>query len=463
MNVIIMFNMYRIVLLILIMLISNGAFAFDIVYPKKQNVNINAKSTFFIGSSKTPLKINGQDVPLHKTGAFAYVVDLKIGENKFTIESEDDCKIYTITKPNIKPYTSSTPQFNPYKEIKSFYVINDNTPLRSTPVDAGINRIAHLQRNVLVNVDGEKSGFYRVVLSNNKYGWISKTALKACDNYINTPAKLEEVFEDNSSENYRFVFKLNKMVPFEIIEGEPMILKLYNIEGEPNGVYTKEFSIAENFEGKSLAGYSGKYIGTDFIWEIRKPFNPNPRRPLKHVNIAIDAGHGGSEVGAIGCLGDKEKDITLNIAKDLEKELTKRGANVIMTRDEDYYVGLKERSDIANYSDSAIFISIHGNALPDGLDPNKHSGTSIYYYYNQAKPLADTIIETMTTDLNLNNDKVRQASFAVVRNTEALSILIEVAYLINPEDNAKIINIEFQKECAKSIANGLEKYLLNNK
>ncbi len=455
-------NKLLILILTLAFTISN-TFAFEIVYPKKQDVSINAKSTFFIGSSKKPLKINGQNVPLHETGGFAYVVDLKQGQNVFKIESEDDCKTYVITKPNIKPYGNFLQEFRQYECKKSAYVTTDNTPLRSTPIDAGINRLAHLQRNVLLNIDGEKDGFYRVVLEKNKFGWISKTAVKFCENYSNTPAILDRVEEDVSSKNYIFTFKLNKMVPFEIVEGNPMILKLYNIEGAPNGVYTKEFSLSEIYDNEKPVGYSGKYIGTDFIWQIRKPFVVNHRHPLKNINITIDAGHGGYEFGAIGCLGDKEKDITLAIAKFLETELTKRGANVIMTRDADYYVGLKERVDIANYSDSEIFISIHGNALPDGLNPNEHSGTSVYYYYDQAKPMADSIIETMTEELQLNNDKVRQASLAVVRNTNALSILIETAYLINPEDNAKLVNDSFQKKCAKSIANGLEKYLLNNK
>ena len=129
-----------------------------------------------------------------------------------------------------------------------------------------------------------------------------------------------------------------------------------------------------------------------------------------------------------------------------------------MTRRIDNNLGLKERVEYANGKDSELLISIHANALPDGADPNKHSGTSIFYYYNQAKPLADKILAEVTTQVGTSDDKVRQGSLALVRNTNALSILIEVAYMINPEDNAKLINTEFQKQCAKSIADGIEKY-----
>ena len=96
--------------------------------------------------------------------------------------------------------------------------------------------------------------------------------------------------------------------------------------------------------------------------------------------------------------------------------------------------------------------------MPDGADPNKISGTSVYYYYEQAKPLAQEIFNTMTQQLSTNDDKVRQASLALVRNTNALSLLIETAYLVNPDDNVKLVSPEFQKACAKAIADALEKY-----
>ena len=148
-------------------------------------------------------------------------------------------------------------------------------------------------------------------------------------------------------------------------------------------------------------------------------------------------------------------------AEKIETELKKRGARVIMTRTADNYVSLKDRVEIANYGDAVIFLSIHGNALPDGADPNENRGTSIYYYYNQAKPLADTIMNTVVSDIGVPNDKVRQGSLAVVRNTNALSLLIEVSYLINPEDNANLINPEFQAQYARAVADALEKYFSN--
>lgn len=450
--------MKKFIVLLGLFLLGNNSFAFDVVYPKKNDVIINAKSTFFIGSSDKPLKINGKGVPLHPTGAFAYVVDLNCGSNTFIIQSGGQREIFVITRPVVKPVALSQSVFSQYPAKKSFYVTTEGAPLRSTPVDAGINRTAHLQRDVKLIVDGEQAGFYRVVLGKDKFGWISKTNVK---NNTDNNASLASLsgYEYIDDENfYKFVFHLDKRVPFEMAEGDIFLMKFYNVKNQEDNTYIMNFPVKDALSGRKLIGYSGEYQGNDFILKIRKPLITNSRRPLHNIRIAIDAGHGGSEIGAVGCLGDKEKDINLAFAKLIEKELKKRGARVIMTRNADSYVSLKDRVEIANYGDAAVFLSIHGNSLPDGSDPNKNRGTSIYYYYNQAKPLADIIINTLVSEVGVPDDQVRQGSLAVVRNTNALSLLIEVSYLINPEDNANLINPEFQAQYAKAIADSLEKY-----
>ncbi len=453
--------MKKIFLLMGLLLLGNNVLAFDVVYPAQNDVIINANSTFFIGSSNKPLKINGQNIPLHPTGAFAYVVNLNTGANTFVLQSDDEKKVFVITRPDIKSKASNPAVFLPYKEKKYFYVTTEQAPLRSTPVDAGINRLAHLQRNIELVVDGEQSGFYRVLLGKNKYGWISKSNVKAFENFSVNPATLFGYEYVDSKEFYTFIFHLDKRVPFEMVEGDTFLMKFYNVKEQPDDTFVMKVPVKDTLTKRQLIGYSGEYKGNDFILKIRKPILAHSIRPLHNIKITIDPGHGGSENGAVACLGNKEKDINLSIAKLVEEELKKRGAKVTMTRKNDIYVGLKDRVDIANTVDSVVLISIHGNALPDGQDPNKNRGTSIYYYYPQARPLADMIMDTVVSEIGVPNDKVRQGSLAVVRNTNAISLLIEVSYLINPEDNANLINPEFQKQYAKAIADSLEKYFDN--
>lgn len=444
------------ILSIILMLSAPAAFAFDIVYPKSQNVTIHSPSTFFVGSAdvNSPLKINGEIVQVHPSGGFAKSVKLNHGKNKFVIEQNKETKIFEIINPASRCAAKKEEPFTEYKTRLNFIVNNDKVPLRSTPVDAGINRIAHYNAGIPFTVDGEKNGFYRVVLSNEKTAWIAKKDVISISQ--NQPAVLIDRTVEEDKDYYIFKINFDKKVPYVIESGYPFVVNFYNVKDNPDNTFTFSFPLKQK-----LAGYSGIFEGNTFVLKIRKFPEINEEKPLKNIKITLDAGHGGAEEGAIGCLGHKEKNINLSIAKSLADELKSRGAVVLMTRDDDTAVALYERVDMAIKNDPMMFISIHGNALPDNADPMLNNGTSIYYYYNQSKPLADSIMQAMMEQLPTNDDKVRKGSLAVVRNTNALSILIEVGYLINPEDNAHLIDKDFQKKTAKAIADGIEEYLKN--
>lgn len=455
--------MKKFILILGLLITSQRAFALNIVYPAYNAVTIGAASTFFIGSADTdkPLTINGKPVTIHPSGGFAYVVPLNTGKNTFTIKSGEEELNYVIMKPPAPPAGSYKPsEFKEFDSPKYASVTTDRAPLRTTPEDFGINRMAHLQKGLPLVLDGEKGNFYRVILGSGKSGWIWKGNIKLEDSGTSL-AELKGYDYVDTDEFFIFVFHFDRMTPFELVENKPFLIKFYNVKDYPDNTYVMDFPVEKSMKDGKLLGYSGQFSGTDFILKIRKPVITRDKQTLKNLRIAVDAGHGGSETGTTGCLGDKEKDVMLKFARELEAELKRRGADVIMTRTGDDTLGLTERVDVANSENALLFISLHGNALPDGKDPNANSGTGIYYYYNQAKPLADDILNEMTSQLGMNNDKVRQQSFSVVRNTNAPSILIEIGYMINPSDNAKMIDKEFQKATARAIADGIEKFIKN--
>lgn len=448
--------MKRFLMVCFVLMVAQSAFALDIVYPKKNNVVINAKSSFIVGSAnpKKELTINGIKVNVHPSGGFAYVVPLKVGKNSFTIISDGEKLIYDITKP--APGASANPAapaaLKEYEDLKYAQVVNENSPLRSTAVNSGINRIAHLQKDMPLVLDGEKGSFYRTILGSMKTGWIAKSDVKLIDSGASL-AELKGYDTLDTPEFNIYVFHLNKMIPYELVEGSPFIVRLFNVENNPENTY--ELKVPQ----QRLYGYSARFSGTDFVVKIRKVPPVDKSHPLKGINITVDAGHGGNESGAIGCLGNLEKNTNLEFSRFLADELKRRGANVSMTRNDDSAVGLRERVEFANEEDSMILISLHGNSLPDGADPIANNGTEIYYYYNQAKPLADSILKEIVSQTGMNDHKVRQSSLALVRNTNALSILIELGYMINPSDNSKLVDKEFQKKAAKAIADGIESFL----
>lgn len=437
----------------------NASDALEIVYPKTNPVKINSASTFFIGSTCPTdiLKINDIEVKLSPAGAFAQTVPLEYGINKFKIVSKDKTIDFVIERTKPVASCAPAPALTEYPAI-IFYVKDDNTPLRMTPVNAGINRMAHLPKDTIVLINGEKGDFYRVFLNTKMTGWISKSDVEQREK----PAELIKIKEMKLNEDKDYCyweFNLNGKIPFvlkeENFQTQPnLTLQLFNVEGCEDNTYS--LSVPAN----KLMGYETYYKENMFILKVRKSPAINSDTPLKEIKIAVDAGHGGKEFGAIGGFGDKEKDINLEIAKNLKQELEARGAKVIMTREDDSTVSLQQRIKTAKEKEAVILISIHANALPDNQDPLKSRGTSIYYYHNQAKPLAESILNSMTTQLKTQNDRVRQGSLALVRPTSSLSVLVEVAYIINPDDYALLLDKDFQLNCAKAISDGIEAYLL---
>lgn len=455
----------RYIVLILILLSTVlETFALDIVYPKKEKVSINGKTTFFVGSANpdTTLSINDNIVSVHQSGGFAHFVQLNHGVNKFVITSGDEVLEYQITSTWKAPEKrqKSEPAIIIYPTPKLFFTQNDKTPIRTTPVASGINRISHLEKDVPLYIDGELGKFYRVTLSDSEKYWVAKSDVISNDCCTCAKTMIISKNYKETNNNHIYTFNLSGKTPYIINENSDkdfkngLGLNFYNTISKPNLPYELYFPIQHE-----LFGYSSEFKDNKFILTIRKMPKISAKRPLKNITVTIDAGHGGNEKGAIGCLGDFEKDINLDVALKLQSILKSMGADVIMTRETDEKVSLKKRVEITNENNSIIFISIHANALPDNYNPLEHRGSSVYYYYPQAQKLAQSILISLNNEAKTLNDKVRQGSLAVVRNTNALSVLVELAYMINPEDNALLINDDFRTKCALAIAHGVENYL----
>ena len=441
----------------IILFLCNSAQAFEIVYPKSNNTIIDSPVTAFIGNEKVTknLTINGQCIKLHSTGAFKYPVNLNFGKNTFLIDNGIEKKVYTITRNQYiqSNYSQNTkPTF--YGDSKIIITTDNKTVLRSTPIDKGLNRLQHLQSGIELEAVGEYKNFYKVILGRDNIAWVDKSQVKISDkkqlheglvrNLEYNTDKIGETFIINT-DGVRLPYILS-----ETTNGLDLIIYNMNSDINPYGVY--EFSIAHD---GNLSGYSSAYNDkNELVIKVNKT-----HKKLKELKITIDAGHGGREYGATGCLGHKEKDINLKIAQKLKTLLQARGANIIMTRMDDRDVSLNDRIKIANDNNAEIFISIHANALRDSLLDKEIRGTEVYYFYPQAKKLAKNILNSIVKETGTKDNGVKGESFAVVRNTNAVSILVEIGYIIDPEDNALLINNEFQDDVAKAIVTGLENYL----
>ncbi len=465
-------NRLKVALFILILsTFFNFAQAAVIVYPKTENSTVNSNVTFFVGSEnpKYSLKINSEPVEIHSSGGFFHPVKLLPGKNIFNIDNGVDKKlIYTIYKPDDN-IAEENEHILTYDHNMIYITSKDGVPLRAVPYDGGINRLQHFNKGVPLNVVGEYKQFYKVQLARDDYAWINKNYVQQISNYEYSPAKIVNFTYEETAKKKIYKFKLSQRVPYIlsertsydyvdktfVLKADGLDLVIYNVYGMPENKY--EIYINTQDE---LFGYKSYFSeDNELVIEVKNSPKIDKSMPLKGLRITIDPGHGGDESGAVGCLGDYEKNINLDIALKLKDYLDKAGAKVFMTRSDDSYVSLADRVKISQNNQSDIFISIHNNALKDSDANSKRSGSSVYYFYPESKKLAEALLGSLTGKLSMKNDQLRQRSFAVIRNTESISVLLEIGYMIKPEDNAKLMKSEFQNEAALAILHGLENYL----
>ena len=443
-------------ILLTLLFLQTQVQAFNVVYPKNTYQKINSPSTFFVGSVEQgeELYINGIPIELHYSGAFAKSVLLKNGQNIFVLKSSmGEEKKYVIERPLIGVNYKKA-EYNQFETPLIVEVSRNGAPIRTTAVQSGINRLAHYKNGMVLSAIGELGDMYKVELSPQNYVWIAKSDVKnSKQNY--DKAILYNYKKQQNKKEYIYKFVLSKQTPYSIEENGNLSLKIYNVVANKNDV--AQFSFVLN---QKLMGYSAEYSGNTLVVKIKKEPKLNKKLPLKNVKIVIDAGHGGSEQGAISCLGNPEKEFNLSISKYLEHELKAMGATVYMTRHFDRFVSLNNRVKYTNDKNAQIFVSIHANSLPDNKNPLEHRGSGVYYYYDEAKPLSESIINAVCKNMAVRNNGIHQASFAVVRNTSAVSVLVETAYVINPDDNSLLIDDDFKRKYAASVAEGIKNYVL---
>ena len=180
---------------------------------------------------------------------------------------------------------------------------------------------------------------------------------------------------------------------------------------------------------------------------------------LAGKRIVIDAGHGAHDPGAVGPNGVREKDINLATALKLQTELEKKGAIVTMTRSNDKFLQLSERTSIANKLDYDAFISIHTNSASS----SSAKGTETYYNKSnfnnlRSKEMAADIQKHLVASIGLSNRGVKTANYHVITKNEIPSVLVELAFIVNPKEEALLNSSSFQQKAAVGIRKGLEEY-----
>jgi N-acetylmuramoyl-L-alanine amidase len=193
-----------------------------------------------------------------------------------------------------------------------------------------------------------------------------------------------------------------------------------------------------------------------FVLRVRRPPVIDASAPLRGRTIVIDPGH--PPGGATGPTGLYEPVAVLPVGERVKALLESRGAKVVLTRTTNDALGLTERTVIARRANADAFVSIHLNALPDGVNPFTANGTSTLFFHQMSEPLARPIQRALMTRLGIRDLGVHYQNLAVSRPTWYPSALTEGAFLTIPEQEAAMRDPAYQQRYAEGIVEGLENY-----
>lgn len=335
-------------------------------------------------------------------------------------------------------------------------------------------KMTYLDTAVVLQIADSLQDDYIVRLTSNYHAFIPKEFVSLRSDLSKKAYSLTSSWMVNGDEQQDYVtIGLEERLPYQsrqLIDPSRIVVDIFGATGNTNWitqlksaeeiehVYHEQvadglFRVTIQLKHPQHWGYSIGYRENNLTIAIKR----QPKQlSLKKLRIAIDAGHGGSNTGATGIkYGMEEKVFNLQIAKYLEKELTRFGATVVMTREEDKEMSMPERIQLLREANPDLLISIHHNASSNGAA----KGASTYYRYIGFKPLTVNILDRLL-DLGLDNfGNVGSFNFTLNGPTEYPNCLVEVAFLSNEADEIRIRDPRFQKAVAKKIRLGIADWL----
>ena len=321
-------------------------------------------------------------------------------------------------------------------------------------------------------VVGQNADWYRLKLSHSQYAWAHTGSVMPLPKGVLPPASRLTAIRLFSFEDHVLIeFPLAGKHPFRIYEDSRRVLRLqlFGVTTNTDWIrYDSDESLVELatwsqpedglYElkltlGTDIWGYDTYYEGNTFYLKLYKP--PERIKYLWGKTIVIDPGHS-SDAGAIGPTGLTEAEANLMIALALRRELEKHHAKVVMTRDDMSHVALYDRPIIAKLANADLFVSVHNNALPDGVNPFNNHGVSTYYYHPHSINLARSIQSELLKATGMPDFGLYHGNFAVNRPTQYPAVLVECAFMMIPEQEALLKTSRFQNKIARAITKGIE-------
>ncbi|MDR1605236.1 MAG: N-acetylmuramoyl-L-alanine amidase [Gracilibacteraceae bacterium] len=425
-----------------------------------------------------PLYLNGTAIPYTEHGFFAQYLALQMGENRFTLENNGVNKTVLVIR---EAKTPATPDPTGYTPQGGHGVVRlDNITHRQGP-GTSYALLEPLVRGVACVITGRSGAYYRLADGSYIFQSAVNYSSAALPSNRVLAFKTTPLTEDRATE---IRLKMPVAAYYNVeMQAEQAVLTLYNtgfawppelkenamirdivLLSEPGAAHTR---YAFRFQaGVRPAAYYVACRDGGLVIGFRHPPAPAESGDLSGMKILLDAGHGGSESGALGAAltaSPPEKDINLAVTLSAEEYLRGRGATVIMTRTDDTFVSLVERVALIKQVNPDISVSIHNNSVANTTDQTITKGLLVCYslpaQMADARFFADALSAALErpqsgTGLYLSN-------LALTRLTNCPAVLIEAAFLSNPEDYEWLLQAANQQLLGTEIGRVIEKRLLN--
>lgn len=367
------------------------------------------------------------------------------------------------------------PSFFAQDSIPSYVITTGKLPqlaYSSGEDRLGSAKMGYIDTSVVMKVIDTAKNLYKVQLSNLHYAFIEKVYTQPFHDTILSTALCESWRVRGGDEFDSVSFSLNGRVPYKSwMEIDPSRIKieLYNVQSNINWITQLSSAKAvknvwyEQTESDVLQitielvkqqhyGYSIGYNGNSLLLKIRR----SPAS-IQKMTIAIDAGHGGTNLGASGVTsGILEKNYTLLFARELQKILKKQKIKVLMVRETDTTIDNKDRVLWAQQNNPDIFISFHLNS--SGRDSVR--GVSTYYKHIGFRSFSQSILKRLLEIKNLGEfGNVGSFNFQPIQPTDYPSCLVEIAFLSNKGDEKMILDPKFRTKVANQVYLGIKDWI----
>ncbi|MEL6929969.1 MAG: N-acetylmuramoyl-L-alanine amidase [Cyanobacteria bacterium J06600_6] len=436
-----------------------------LLMPHIDSVELPANSAVL--TSEAGRTTNRQENLSQYQGCTVLNVARNYGKPTFTFEKEGR----TFTQSSLGKISIFSP-----KDMRVVEVIADAGVAR-TGASTTYSRLTPLPKSTRARVTGKEGEWLRL-----DYGaWIKKSETKYVAGNIPPQSLIRGVISRQKESATEIIFPLRLPVPVEVKQKEDSItLTLHNTTAQTDTIRLDDDPIIKRLDWQQKSptqidytfelhdrqqwGYDLRYEGSNLVFSLRHPpqiltsddFDSD--LPLKNIKILLDPGHGGEEKGARGPTGYPEKEVNLIISKLLEAELQELGATVHLTRDTDVDVSLQDRMAAIDKIKPDLAISIHYNALPDSGDAENTQGISTFWYNTQAHAPAMFLHNYLVEELERGDAGTFWNNLALTRPHTAPSILLELGFMIHPQEFEWIIDQQEQEKLAETLAEGIKEW-----